>query len=283
MPNTAASVQQYWADQLELMATLPAQVRARQPESIHDLRAAGRRLKSTIRTYRPLIRRRLARELLASLDWYNAVLGDARDAEVIDLELAELLGERPGAREIIAALDAERGRTAHIADNMLTSARADEVLALVQELVDDPWRRTGRKRDKRSARGSIQRRVRWAERRVAREWRRGPQRGEGTDAWLHRLRRRSKSARYAFESVASVSPEAKSVADAHARVATLLGIVQDTVVIERALAIWPDLLVADVIATRQEMSERALGELPEAIQKAVPADMIGPRAKATLD
>ena len=44
MAKTAAAVQQYWADQLELMRTLPAEVHSRQPESIHDLRVASRRL-----------------------------------------------------------------------------------------------------------------------------------------------------------------------------------------------------------------------------------------------
>ena len=94
MAKTAAAVQQYWADQLELMRTLPAEVHSRQPESIHDLRAASRRLKATGRLYQPLLRPRLANNLIELLDWYNAQLGQARDAEVI-AEEADLLDERP--------------------------------------------------------------------------------------------------------------------------------------------------------------------------------------------
>ena len=89
MAKTAAAVQQYWADQLELMRTLPAEVHSRQPESIHDLRAASRRLKATVRLYQPLLRPRLANNLIELLDWYNAQLGQARDAEVIAEEVAE--------------------------------------------------------------------------------------------------------------------------------------------------------------------------------------------------
>ena len=60
MAKTAAAVQ-YWADQLELMRTLPAEVHSRgQPESIHDLRVASRRLKATVRLYQPLLSPRLA-------------------------------------------------------------------------------------------------------------------------------------------------------------------------------------------------------------------------------
>ena len=112
MAKTAAAVQQYWADQLELMRTLPAEVHSRQPESIHDLRAASRRLKATVRLYQPLLRPRLANNLIELLDWYNAQLGQARDAEVIAEEVADLLDERPGARAVIAALEAEARRTA---------------------------------------------------------------------------------------------------------------------------------------------------------------------------
>lgn len=140
MTPASQSVQRYWADQLDLLLVLREQVRDREPDAIHDIRAAGRRLKATVRVLRPLIKRRLARELLDALDWYNGVLGHARDAEVIHDGTAEYLDQRPGSRAVIASLEAERSRTAHIADNLLTSAGADAVITLVRSLVDDPWR-----------------------------------------------------------------------------------------------------------------------------------------------
>lgn len=50
MSKTASRVEGYWIEQIGLMRELPAAVTANEPESIHDLRAAGRRLKATIRT-----------------------------------------------------------------------------------------------------------------------------------------------------------------------------------------------------------------------------------------
>lgn len=275
MSDVAVGLQQYWADELELMRTLPAQVHARQPESIHGLRAAGRRLRSTVRTFSPLIRRRLVGKLDESLAWYNGVLGQARDAEVIVDELAELLGGHPDARELLEHLETERERTAHIADNMLTSAQVGDVLALVEDLVDDPWRKSARAAGRFPSDGRVLRQVRWAERRVAREWTFGPSGSETTDQWLHRLRRRAKSARYAAEAVSATTPGAEPVAEAYARVATLLGVSQDTAVIKEALAHWPGVLVSDAIAVRERLAERARQELPEAIWRALPVGRKG--------
>ena len=271
MAKTAAAVQQYWADQLELMRTLPAEVHSRQPESIHDLRVASRRLKATVRLYQPLLRPRLASNLIELLDWYNAQLGQARDAEVIAQEVADLLGERPGARAVIAALEAEARRTAHIADRMLGSERASQVLQVVAELVDDPWRASGGA----PADDRVLGRVRWAEKRIARQWRDGPTGGEGPLEWAHQLRRRAKAARYAAESVEGAIPESKKKAAGYARVATLLGIVQDTVVIKRALMVWPTALVADPVAARERLAEEARSEVPQAVRGALPPDLLG--------
>lgn len=279
MPDTAAGVQNYWAYQLELMETLPAQVHERQPESIHGLRAAGRRLKATVRIYRPLIRRRLAHDLFEALDWYNSVLGLARDAEVIAEELTELLGDRSGAGVIISSLEAERERTARIADDMLTSTRVDDVLELVDELVKNPWRSPG---GQPVSGEEILSRGRWAERRVATQWCHGPRQGEATEQWLHQLRRRAKAARFAAESVQAVIPGAKAVAQAYDRLATLLGAVQDTAVIKRALAPWPDVLVADAIAAREELAKQGLRDLPKMVEEAVPEDLLAGRQKAPL-
>lgn len=276
MSKSAATVQQYWADQLELMRTLPAEVHSRQPDSVHDLRAAGRRLKATVRLYRPLLRPKLAELLMTELDWYNAQLGQARDAEVIAEEVADLLGNRPGSRAVIAALDAERRRTAHIADRMLLSDRAAGVLEVVAEVVADPWRST-RQTGTPPSRTELFDRVRWAEKRVAREWRDGPRGGEETLEWAHRLRRRAKAARYAAESVEGAMPGARKKAAQYARVATLLGIVQDTAVIKRALMVWPTAVVTEPVAVRERLAEEARSEVPQAIREALPSDLIDVR------
>ncbi|MCI1749725.1 MAG: CHAD domain-containing protein, partial [Acidipropionibacterium sp.] len=64
MSKAASSVERYWAGQVDLMRSLPGAVRRREPDSIHDLRAAGRRLRATIRIYRPLLPQKQAARLL---------------------------------------------------------------------------------------------------------------------------------------------------------------------------------------------------------------------------
>ena len=93
--------------------------------------------------------------------------------------------------------------------------------------------------------------------------------------WAHRLRRRAKAARYAAESVEGAIPEFKKKAAGYARVATLLGIVQDTVVIKRALMVWPTALVADPVAARERLAAEARSEVPQAVREALPPDLLG--------
>lgn len=275
MANPAAGVQQYWADQLDLLRLLPTAVGERQPESIHDLRAAGRRIKATVRVHRPLIRRSLASTAILSLDAYNAVLGQARDAEVIADLVAELLGPRPDAQAVIAALEAERMRTAALADVLLSGEQAAQVLDTVAELVADPWSARPDKPSRGPGRNAVLRRVRWAERRVADEWRQGPDREEDEHVWMHRLRRRAKAARYAHESITAAVPESQDAAAAYAKVATLLGVVQDSVVVTQRLSAWSHAAVTEALAAQEQRADKARREAPEAIRTALFSGLLG--------
>ena len=96
---------------------------------------------------------------------------------------------------------------------------------LIAELVADPWSARPDKPSRGPGRNAVLRRVRWAERRVADEWRQGPDREEDEHVWMHRLRRRAKAARYAHESITAAVPESQDAAAAYAKVATLLGVV----------------------------------------------------------
>ncbi len=265
--SAAASVQQYWAEQLDLLQQLPAAVHEREPESIHDLRAAGRRTKSTLRTFRPLVRQPLANALLDQLDRYNALLGQARDAEVVRAGAAEVMGEHPGHPQVDAVLAAEEHRTLQQAERMLDGSAAAELLEMVQELAEEPWR--GDRQGHRPRPADLIKRVDWAERRLARAWGRGPQGDETTTAWEHRVRRRAKGARYACESMAAALPELDEAAKRYAEVARLLGIVQDTAIINRALQAWPDELVGDAMDIRDQQAAQALAEVPTALDVAL--------------
>ncbi|NUS43107.1 MAG: CHAD domain-containing protein [Mycobacteriaceae bacterium] len=64
-----------------LHAAEPA-VRADEPDSVHQMRVATRRLRSLLRSGRPLLERAVVDHLRAELRWLAGLLGRARDAEV---------------------------------------------------------------------------------------------------------------------------------------------------------------------------------------------------------
>lgn len=71
-------------------------------------------------------------------------------------------------------------------------------------------------------------------------------------------------------------PEFKKKAAGYARVATLLGIVQDTVVIKRALMVWPTALVGEhPVAARERLAAHSPSEVPQAVREALPPDLLG--------
>lgn len=266
----ATGLHRYWNEQLELLRSMPQAVRDRQPEAIHGLRAAGRRTKATVRVYQPLLRQRASTEVIDALDWYNSVLGQARDAEVIHQIVVQELKSVRRARQVLTALDSERRRTAHLADKMLIGVRADRVVSLVAELVADPW--LG---EDAPSRKEVLACFDWAQRRVANTWQRGPSNGESLTDWQHRLRRRAKVARFAAEALSDVDPQFAAAATSYAKVSTVLGVVQDTAIINRTLRVWPKKTVGELMTRRSRLAEQALAELPEVLAAAVPARFLG--------
>ena len=173
-------------------------------EDVHDARVAARRLRSMLKTFRPLLDARRARLYRIDLRSFARALGGVREADV-RRELLLSLGrdERsvtPAAfqrlarlldKESITARDslqrhlAEPGWTALCraleghAENDRLLARRDAGLDEMLELVGKPWRRAGRL--------------------IERE----PEEA----AELHELRLALKHCRYALEPVAGVAPK----------------------------------------------------------------------------
>ncbi|GAC1611113.1 MAG: CYTH and CHAD domain-containing protein [Mycobacteriales bacterium] len=115
-------------------------VRRHQPDSIHQLRVTCRRLRSDLRTFRPLLDRGQADLLRAELQWFSAVLGGARDAEVLAERLVGLVATLP---EDAARSATERfvrsemtGRMAAAETAVAEALTGDRYLALVQALVE---------------------------------------------------------------------------------------------------------------------------------------------------
>ncbi|MGW5309788.1 CHAD domain-containing protein [Nocardia thailandica] len=92
------------ADVTRLLEAEP-EVRGDEPDSVHQMRVATRRLRSVLRSYRSVFRAGPAAEVTAELKWLAELLGVARDAEVRGDRFATLLvalDEVPG--EVVDAL-----------------------------------------------------------------------------------------------------------------------------------------------------------------------------------
>ena len=82
---------------MDTILALDPAMREDLPSALHSMRIASRRLRSALRTYRPLLDRTFTDPLRAELKWLAATLGTARDAEVMRQHLLALLGQEPPA------------------------------------------------------------------------------------------------------------------------------------------------------------------------------------------
>ncbi|MET7672666.1 CYTH and CHAD domain-containing protein [Micromonospora luteifusca] len=203
--------------------------------AVHQMRVACRRLRSDLRTFKPLIRKTWARPLRDELRWLAGVLGAARDAEVLRKRLRKTASADPLSpldQDAVDRLDevlAGRQRRALAGiDEALRSAR---YLALVDTLV---LAARAPRLTSRSAAPAAEALPAL----VARPWRRlaGPEGVDGLDAqspddrW-HAVRKEGKQARYAVNAVApAVRKGARRLSRALAGVQDVLGEHQDAAV-----------------------------------------------------
>ncbi|MBM3498031.1 MAG: CHAD domain-containing protein, partial [Armatimonadetes bacterium] len=73
-------------------------------DGIHDLRIAVKRLRETMRLFRPLFPRRRGKELLALVDQLNDGLGAVRDRDVLGEHAEALRTEVPEAEALLTGL-----------------------------------------------------------------------------------------------------------------------------------------------------------------------------------
>ncbi len=139
------AVTSYLAAQAEDMAALDPLVRRFRPDSVHKMRIATRRLRSTLRSFRSVIRPDQTEHIAAELKWLGDTLGQARDAEVLarrmrtrqeETDAAELLGPVVARIEShFADADAEARAAVLLA---LESARYTALLAGLDVLIAEP-------------------------------------------------------------------------------------------------------------------------------------------------
>jgi CHAD domain-containing protein len=270
-PTVAAVLQYARAQRDALLANDPA-VRRDQPEAVHDMRVAVRRLRSTLRTFRPLWNPQRAGQLRDELKWLAAQLGPVRDGEVMRERL--LAAVRAEAEELVAGAVADRIREwldadlAHGRQRLLTALDSPRYLALLgdlDELLDAaPTDTPGR---------TLLARARKALRRADRDLD-----AAQTDPQLHEARKQFKRARYAAEALTAVAGKpAKQLAKRLTDLQDILGTHQDAMVTQallldldnRARARREDGFTLGLLHARQrEAGQRVLRELPAAVRRA---------------
>lgn len=228
------AVVDYVAAQRDAVVGYDPEVRLGDAEAVHKMRVATRRLRSTLRTFAPLLD---ASEgdldrLHDEIKWLTGLLGEVRDGDVMSERLADLLAAEPpelvvgpvpariaqllsarteGARRrLVAGLDSQRYIT------LLNDL--DALLAAVSG--------SGRVA-KRELRRLAHRAVRRADRRLAA----AEDAGESRDERLHEARKAYKRARYAAELATPVAgPAAATFADLITDLQDVLGAHQDAIV-----------------------------------------------------
>ncbi|MEV0031106.1 CHAD domain-containing protein [Nocardia sp. NPDC050793] len=129
-------------DDVDRLLSAEPDVRADEPDSVHQMRVATRRLRSVLRSYRSLFQKNPAAEIGAELKWLAGLLGVARDAEVRADRFADLLHEHADAPDAEAVTDrlvaAERARYDAAHAEVLAALDTDRYRTLRERLTQ--WR-----------------------------------------------------------------------------------------------------------------------------------------------
>jgi len=239
----AEAIRAVLADGLTRLRANEAGVRSGDVEAVHQMRVAVRRLRSDLRTFRPLLQGDWANELSSALRPLAASLGAVRDLDVLverfdtrgaDLagDLAPLTADLRGLRDVArTALIESLASPAHAAlvawvvaaarEPQLGPLARGEARDVLPPLVTAAWRRLARQADPLA-------------RALARDSN-GP-----ADTELHRARILAKRARYASEAASQFLGRRRGRAAARfakrvANVQQLLGEHQDTTGLLREL------------------------------------------------
>jgi CHAD domain-containing protein len=171
-------------------------------EAIHQARVAIRRLRSDLRTARPLLEAPSVRTVRRELDWLMGVLGEVRDLDVLlerlRIDMSSLArADRAGAEDVLAKAREDREAAYQRLRAALRSPRCAELLMETSRVVVAP---PFKRRAYRPAADLLPGLIRQPLRDLRRQ-----ARGQGEspdDDGLHRLRIGVKRVRYAAELVA---------------------------------------------------------------------------------
>ena len=220
----------------ELLCRDPALRLGADPEAVHKARVATRRLRSDLRSFKPLLDAKWAQSLREDVQWLADELGAVRDADVLVGRLrrgAATLAEEDGqaAEAVIDRFEAQavaarqrltsvlnEKRYVELLDELVTAAAGPKLRAqaaamaqvALPPLVRKPWK------DLCAAVEALNR--------------------SSADSALHRVRIKAKRCRYVLEAIAPVGAKAgKRLGKRLGKLQAILGELQDAVVAEGRL------------------------------------------------
>jgi CHAD domain-containing protein len=178
-------------------------LRTDQPDAVHKLRVAGRRLRSIFAAFRSVLDRAATEPLRRELKWLGLQLSEVRDDEVALARLADLVTAQP--RELVLGPVAARLRQARIQEATAGTARALDTLTdprylrLLDDLhgllADPPVTATA----SRGPRSVLRKAVRRAGRRLRRRVDAAKSMDHRQPTALHDVRKAAKRLRYTGE------------------------------------------------------------------------------------
>jgi CHAD domain-containing protein len=224
-PRKINPVLRYASEQRDAIEEHDPGARAGDEESVHKMRVATRRLRSTLKTFKGSFAPEEAVRLRGELKWLADLLGAVRDGQVLSQKLGAAAAPFPAvADELRARLaaDVERGREKLAAD--LGSDRYLALLDAMDALVEEPGAEDAGAFQR--ARKVLRKADRLLDEAVA----------AGEDGELHEARKQYKQARYAVEVYAPKAGRAgKQLVKALTTLQDTLGAHQDSVVAREVL------------------------------------------------
>ncbi len=237
----------YLREHAARLGSMDPLVRADEPDSVHQMRVASRRLRSTLQSFGEVIPRSGTETILAELKWLGGVLGEARDGEVLATRLAQNVRAVP-AEQMLGPVQARV--QAHFAP-IEAAARANVLAALDSAryfalrdaldglLADPPLSASAERPAGQVLASAALRAYRRTRRRIRRAGHTPP--GHPRELAFHEARKAAKRARYAGEAISpALGKEATRFTKRMKKIQSVLGDHQDAVVargVDRELGI----------------------------------------------
>ncbi|MEV5876250.1 CYTH and CHAD domain-containing protein [Streptomyces sp. NPDC052101] len=242
-PETAGDhVLAYLRAQRDVLVELDPAVRRDVPDSVHRMRVATRRARSTLRSFRSVLDRTVTDPIGVELKWLAGELGLDRDQEVMAERLTAALDALPPGlvtgpvRERLAAWSETRhgGAHSHLTD-VLDSRRYLALLDTLDGLLAGlPLRKAAAKQPDKVLAKAVDKDLATLSALV--EQAIGAPPGEERDIAVHEARKKAKRTRYAAEAATpALGKPARSLTKAMKSLTTLLGEHQDSVMTRSTL------------------------------------------------